>query len=210
MQALLVSFFIAVAAVASDAAQGLIYDYIIVGGGTTGFVTANQLSENSNSEFVEATCYSSLQRAGINPGTVLVIENDVLDNSITSSIPGNSGSLNTAAMYDLHSAPVPNLGNQNFLVTVGNVVGGGSYVHGMQFDRGTNADFDAWAELSNEGWDWAGLKPYFAKSNHFVPPSAETTQDFGISYKEKAYGDGPLKTSISDYQFPDMKTIFHS
>ncbi|KAJ6202503.1 choline dehydrogenase-like protein [Bipolaris maydis] len=167
------------------------YDYVIAGGGTTGLVIANRLSEDQNK-------------------TVLVIENGALSNSTLSSIPGNSGGLNLAAMYDIYSAPVPALGNQTFLVTVGNVVGGGSFVNGMQFDRGADADYDAWAELGNKGWDWQGLKPYFMKSNHFDAPSNETTEEFGIEYDVKAYGSGPLKVSIPDYQFPDMKTIYHS
>lgn len=139
-----------------------------------------------------------------------MIENGALSNSTLSSIPGNSGGLNLADMYDIYSAPVPNLGNQSFLVTVGNVVGGGSFVNGMQFDRGANADYDAWAELGNKGWDWEGLKPYFKKSNHFDVPSNETTEEFGITYNAKAYGNGPLNVSIPDYQFPDMKTIYHA
>jgi choline dehydrogenase-like flavoprotein len=142
--------------------------------------------------------------------TVLVIENGSLSNSTLSSIPGNSGGLNLAAMYDIHSAPVPNLGNQSFLVTVGNVVGGGSFVNGMQFDRGADADYDAWAQLGNKGWDWQGLKPYFMKSNHFDAPSNKTTEEFSITYDARAYGNGPLKVSIPDYQFPDMKAIYHS
>lgn len=145
-----------------------------------------------------------------NSETVLVIENGVLNNGTTSSVPGNSGGLNLAAMYDIYSAPVANLGNQTFLVTVGNVVGGGSYVNGMQFDRGADADYNAWTEFGNKGWGWTGLKPYFTKSNSFDGPSDETVKDFGISYKKDAYGDGPLKVSIPDYQFPDMKTIYHS
>ncbi|KAJ4295036.1 hypothetical protein N0V90_007044 [Kalmusia sp. IMI 367209] len=113
-------------------------------------------------------------------------------------------------MYDIYSAPVPNLGNQTFLVTVGNVVGGGSYVNGMQFDRGADADYDAWESLGNKGWGWKGLKPYFFKSNFFGAPSEATTKEFGITYDAKAYGNGPLKVSIPDWQFPDMKNIFGS
>jgi choline dehydrogenase-like flavoprotein len=40
--------------------------------------------------------------------------------------------------------------------------------------------------------------------------SKETTKTFGISYDARAYGNGPLKVSIPDYQFPDMKTLYHS
>jgi choline dehydrogenase-like flavoprotein len=107
----------------------------------------------------------------------LVIENGALNNGTTSSIPGNSGGLNLNAMYDIYSASVPNLGNQTFFVTVGNVVGGGSYVNRMQFDRGADADYDAWAELGNEGWGWSDLRPYFMKSNHFDGPIQGDYQD---------------------------------
>ena len=140
----------------------------------------------------------------------MVIENGILNNGTASSIPGNSGGLNLPAMYDIYSAPVPNLGNQTFLVTVGNVVGGGSYVNGMQWDRGADADYDAWAELGNEGWGYSDLEPYFNKNSHFDPPSKATVDKFGITYETDAYGNGPLNVSIPDYQFPDMKTIFHS
>ena len=81
-------------------------------------------------------------------------------------------------------------------------------MNGMQFDRGADADYDAWGQLGNKGWDWKGLKPYFMKSNDFDAPSKNTTKAFGITYDDKAYGKGPLKVSIPDYQFPDMKTIF--
>lgn len=33
----------------------------------------------------------------------------------------------------------------------------------MVFDRGSKADFDRWAELGNDGWDYEGLLPYFKK-----------------------------------------------
>ncbi|CAN9188338.1 unnamed protein product [Alternaria alternata] len=179
------------AAVFAVASAQTTYDYVIVGGGTTSLVVANRLSEDPKK-------------------SVLVIENGALSNSTLSSFPGNSGGLNLAAMYDIYSAPVPNLGNQTFLVTVGNVVGGGSFVNGMQFDRGADADYDAWGQLGNKGWDWKGLKPYFMKSNDFDAPSKNTTKAFGITYDDKAYGKGPLKVSIPDYQFPDMKTIYHA
>ncbi|KAF5851409.1 hypothetical protein GGP41_004221 [Bipolaris sorokiniana] len=66
------------------------YDYVIVGGGTTSLVVVNRLSEDQN---------------------ILVIENGALSNSTLSRIPGNSGGLNLAAMYDIYSAPVLALGN---------------------------------------------------------------------------------------------------
>lgn len=147
---------------------------------------------------------------GSNVETVLVIENGILNNGTQSSIPGNAGGLNLEAMYDIYSAPVSNLGNKTFLVPVGNVVGGGSYVNGMQFDRGADADYDAWEELGNEDWGWTSMKRYFLKSNHFEAPSEATTKRFNITYDMDAYGDGPVRVSIPDWQFPDMKNLFAS
>jgi hypothetical protein len=102
------------------------------------------------------------------------------------------------------------LATRPFLATVGTVVGGGYYVNGMQSDRGSDAHYDAWGKLENEGWCWIGLEPYFKKSNYCGPPSEESTEKFGITYEKYAYGNGHLKVSIPDYQFPDMKTIFHA
>jgi choline dehydrogenase len=48
----------------------------------------------------------------------------------------------------------------------GRVVGGGSVVNAMVWQRGFQADFDAWATLGNVGWGWDDLVPYFMKVSH--------------------------------------------
>lgn len=48
-------------------------------------------------------------------------------------------------------------------VYTGAVVGGGTVINGMFFTRGSQLDYDAWANLGNPKWDWAGLLPYFKK-----------------------------------------------
>lgn len=141
---------------------------------------------------------------------MLVIENGYVDNSSATYIPYLATILNVADLYDLYSAPEPYLLNMSYLVTVGNVVGGGSIVNGMVYDRGSAPDYDAWEELGNKGWGWTGMKPYFKKSNHYTAPSESTTKEFNISYDASAYGNGPVQASIPSYQYPDYKTIFDS
>jgi len=116
--------------------------------------------------------------------------------------------LNTAAMYPIKSAPEPWLNNSVWDVRVGNVVGGGSVVNGLQWDRGSDADYDAWEELGNKGWNFAGLTEYFKKSTHYTPPSESTRDKFGITYNATAYGNGPVQVTISSFQYPDMANIF--
>lgn len=48
-------------------------------------------------------------------------------------------------------------------VYAASVVGGGSTINGMLFDRGSAEDYNNWEKLNNPGWGWAGLLPYFKK-----------------------------------------------
>lgn len=59
---------------------------------------------------------------------------------------------------------------------VGHVVGGGSVVNGMQFDRGSDADYDAWEHLECPGYGYEGLAKYFEKSKRSEEPSEAVSQ----------------------------------
>ncbi|KAF2635099.1 choline dehydrogenase [Massarina eburnea CBS 473.64] len=166
------------------------YDYVIVGGGLTGLVVANRLTEDARV-------------------SVLVVENGVVDNTAWVNTPYYAN-INAKNYYSIVSGPEPYMNNKTWSVFVGNVVGGGSAVNGMQWDRGTDLDYDSWELLGNPGWGSRGLAKYFKKSTHFDAPSEETTKKFNITYDKNAYGDGPLKVSISNYQYDDYKDIYQS
>lgn len=70
---------------------------------------------------------------------------------------------NDPDMFEINSAPQGNLQNQTFVAYAGKVLGGGSIVNGMGYDRGTQPDYDAWGELGNDGWNWSNLLTYFKK-----------------------------------------------
>jgi choline dehydrogenase-like flavoprotein len=143
------------------------------------------------------------------PETVLIIENGYIDDSPATSIPYLANMLNTDAMYSITSAPEPYLNKKTFRVSVGNVVGG-SIVNGMAWVRGSDADYDAWEELGNPGWGWAGLGPYFKKTSHFTPPSDSSRKKFNITYDASAYGNGLVQASIPSFQYDDYIPIFNS
>lgn len=121
------------------------YDYVIVGGGTSGLTVADRLTEN--------------------PGTtVLVLEagsfpvpDDVL--------PVAGGGTQRQEKYAYLSTPQKNLGDQSFYVVLGKMVGGSSGINGMMTARGSAEDYDRWGNLfgesNNYGWTWEGLLPYF-------------------------------------------------
>ncbi|KAL8789648.1 MAG: hypothetical protein Q9213_001084 [Squamulea squamosa] len=61
------------------------------------------------------------------------------------------------------SIPQPGLLNKPQAVYSAAVVGGGTVINGMFFNRGSAADYDGWEILGNPGWGWEGLLPYFQK-----------------------------------------------
>ncbi|KAF1960226.1 choline dehydrogenase [Byssothecium circinans] len=102
------------------------------------------------------------------------------------------------------------MNDKTWNVSVGNVVGGGSAVNGLLWDRGTDLDYDSWEQLGNPGWGSNGMAKYFKKSTHFDAPSEKTVKEFNITYDKDAYGDGPLKVSISSFQYEDYKDVYGS
>jgi len=95
-------------------------------------------------------------------------------------------------------------------VLVGALVGGGSGVNGMFFDRGSKSDYDAWESLGNNGWNFASLLPYFKKSVTFTPPSDEVRDKYNYTYDvEAAYGGkGDIQVSYPPYQFPGQEYVW--
>lgn len=130
-----------------------------------------------------------------------MLENGYINDDISTQIPSFANTINAGLMYNIQSAPDANTGGKTYPIYVGNVVGGGSVVNGMAFDRASAADYDAWASLGNSGWDWDSLLPYFKKSTTFTPPTASNVQEFGTTYDASYYGtNGPIQASFPNFE----------
>jgi choline dehydrogenase-like flavoprotein len=111
-------------------------------------------------------------------------------------------------MYDITSAPDANTGGAH-PVWVGNVVGGSSVINGMAFDRASAADYNAWEQLGNSGWNFDNLLYYFKKSTTFTPPTAANIEEFGTTYDSSYYGtNGPVHASFPNFEYQDTKAIW--
>ncbi|KAM5528320.1 GMC oxidoreductase [Fusarium oxysporum f. sp. phaseoli] len=108
------------------------YDYIIVGAGASGLTVANRLSEDP-------------------AATVLVIEAGHFDkNEDIVTIPGLAGNaVGTKYDWNLTYPSTTSLNGRNISIPLGKVVGGSTKLNRMVFDRGSQADYDRWAELGN-------------------------------------------------------------
>lgn len=151
------------------------------------------------------------QRLTQQPETVLVIEaGDNVDTPNT-RIPWKANDLTAAngLMWEnINSMPEPGLGNTSYPVVVAKVLGGGSVINGMIYDRGSAADYDTWAALGNKGWGWEDMLPYFIKGTTFQPPTPAVAESFNITWDPAVYGRGPLTVSITSNQYEDIKSYW--
>jgi choline dehydrogenase-like flavoprotein len=186
------------------------YDYIIIGGGTSGLTVANRLTENGK-RMPPFFHYSYIQLTNNIPqDTVLVLEYGPLNNDSGILIPSDTLLSSPSRYYNITSLPIAGLNNATRPVLAGALVGGGSAVNGMFFDRGSAADYDAWQELGNPGWNFSTLLPYFRKSVTFTPPTADVARKYKYTWDEKvAYGGkGEVQVSFPPYQFPGREYLW--
>jgi choline dehydrogenase len=125
------------------------FDYIIVGGGSTGCVLANRLSANRSIKVL-------LLEAG-GPDTNPKIHT-------INTAPDLWG---TDIDWLFTTEPQPGLKGRRITLNQGKVIGGGSSIHAMMYMRGNPRNFDLWNALGNEGWNYSDLLPYFKKSEDY-------------------------------------------
>ena len=135
----------------------MIYDYIIVGGGSAGSVLANRLSaRNSNQVLV---CEAGQDTAhGKVPDVIL------------DSYPGTAyldtrfhwTELKVTTQVVSHNNPKENRPPLRKYEQA-RVLGGGSSINGQLANRGAPTDYNEWADRGAQGWHWEAVLPYFKK-----------------------------------------------
>ena len=125
------------------------FDYIIAGGGSAGCVMAARLSEDPS----VSVCL--IEAGGTGDG--MLIRVPLMGAAMISGRPKIHN-------WAFHTVPQGELNNRRGYQPRGKALGGSSAINAMLYVRGHPSDYDGWADMGCEGWDWQSVLPYFRKS----------------------------------------------
>lgn len=153
-------------------------DILIIGAGSAGATLAGRLSEVADLKvtLIEAGA------PGFNPWIHIPI-----GYSKTVGNPEHDWGFKTEAHESMAGRQLP--------WPRGRGVGGSSLINGMLYLRGHKEDYNHWASLGLEGWDWDSVLPYFKKSQSRPGASGATIGQ-----------DGPL--GVSELPRDDISDAF--
>lgn len=148
------------------------YDYIVVGGGSSGCTVANRLVKAGHQ--------------------VLLLEDGPADDSIYVKMPATFiRVIGTERSVVYESEAQPDANNRKTYVPQGRMLGGGSSLNAMVYIRGHKDDYDEWERQGCEGWGWNNVLEAFKRAENHMRLSGPYHGN-----------DGPLKVSDTRYRHP--------
>ncbi|XP_031634957.1 glucose dehydrogenase [FAD, quinone]-like, partial [Contarinia nasturtii] len=171
---------------------GEVFDFVVAGAGWAGCVVANRLSENSKWKVL-------LVEAGGDPP---------FESEVPVMLEAHQHTEYDWRFYAESNTSCKALSDGKCFWPRGKCLGGTSSINAMLYVRGNVRDFDRWAEMGNNGWDYDSVLPFFKKceNNHF---SQFVYKDNGRYHSDAGplnidfYGDNPVAKTFIDAGIED-------
>jgi len=125
------------------------FDYLVIGGGTSGAALAARLSEAAD----RTTCL--LEAGGQDTHPFIHVPSFVAAAIHTKSLNWNFATV-----------PQPGMAGRQIPVPRGKVMGGSGSINGMVYFRGHPTDYDDWSDMGATGWSYAEVLPYFTRTEN--------------------------------------------
>ncbi|RZK74156.1 MAG: FAD-binding protein [Rhodococcus sp. (in: high G+C Gram-positive bacteria)] len=156
-------------------------DYVVVGTGSAGAVLANRLSTDPRNQ-------------------VVALEAGPEDKNKFAHIPAAFAKLFRSEVdWDYLTEPQPELGGRQIYWPRGKMLGGSSSMNAMMWVRGFAADYDEWADLTDDtSWSFSEVVKYFRRIENVQDGAYPDTGNAGPVIVSHQRSPRPLTTAFLD------------
>jgi choline dehydrogenase len=154
------------------------FDYVVVGGGSSGSVVAGELARDAN---LSVALLELGDRADDHPET---LDADGYKDAFA----------NDALVLERFSKPQPECGNQRLFLASGKGMGGSGAINGMVYTRGSREDYASWPR----GWQYEDLEPAFEAVEQSLRVRPRAPTGFTEAFVQAAEQAGFRRSSLHD------------
>lgn len=180
------------------------YDYVVVGGGTSGLTLASRLAATSASvAVVEAGGFYEVE----NGNNSVVPLYSLTGIAFIDPSPGFTPQ--PLMDWSLVSEPIASAGGRQVHYAQAKTLGGSSSINTMSYIRPTRGTYDRWADtVGDDSFRWDSMLQYFKRSVDLTPPDEEKRNNTNatVLFDPNDYDDegGPLQVSWNNWVDPTL------